>query len=33
MYTKKDDKKKAAFHFAAAYRDRTLYDYVTGNRR
>ncbi|MDR7485141.1 MAG: tetratricopeptide repeat protein [Armatimonadota bacterium] len=32
-YSKKDDKKKAAAHLAAAYRDRTLYDYVTGNRR
>jgi tetratricopeptide (TPR) repeat protein len=33
MYTKKDDRRRAAAHFAAAYRDRTLYDYVTGNRR
>lgn len=33
MYAKRDDKKKAAFHFAAAYRDRTLYDYLSGNRR
>jgi predicted Zn-dependent protease len=33
MYTKKNDRKNAARHFAAAYRDRTLYDYVTGNRR
>ncbi|MGQ0568784.1 MAG: tetratricopeptide repeat protein [Armatimonadota bacterium] len=32
-YAKKNDKKKAAQHFAAAYRDRTLYDYLTGNRR
>jgi tetratricopeptide (TPR) repeat protein len=31
-YTKKNDKKKAAAHFAAAYRDRTLYDYVTGGK-
>lgn len=32
-YAKKGDKKKAAAHFAAAYRDRTLYEYVTrGNR-
>jgi tetratricopeptide (TPR) repeat protein len=33
MYTKRNDRKNAARHFAAAYRDRTLYDYVTGNRR
>jgi tetratricopeptide (TPR) repeat protein len=33
MYTKRNEKKKAAAHFAAAYRDRTLYEYVTGNRR
>lgn len=32
-YTQKNDKKRAAQHFAAAYRDRTLYDYVTGSRR
>lgn len=28
-YARKGDKKKAAAHLAAAYRDRTLYDYVT----
>ncbi|MDR7419914.1 MAG: tetratricopeptide repeat protein [Armatimonadota bacterium] len=33
MYTKRNDRRRAATHFAAAYRDRTLYDYVTGNRR
>jgi tetratricopeptide (TPR) repeat protein len=32
MFTRKDDRRKAAAHFAAAYRDRTLYDYITGNR-
>lgn len=32
-YAKKDDKKKAASHFAAAYRDRTLYDYINGGHR
>jgi tetratricopeptide (TPR) repeat protein len=32
-YTKKGDRRAAARHLAAAYRDRTLYDYVTGNRR
>ncbi len=30
-YTRKGDKKKAAAHLAAAYRDRTLYDYITRN--
>ncbi len=29
-YAKKDDKKKAASHFAAAYSIRTLYEYLTG---
>lgn len=33
MYTKRDDRRRAAYHFAAAYRDRTLYEYVTGQRR
>jgi len=32
-YAKQNDKKKAAAHLAAAYRDRTLYEYVTGNTR
>jgi tetratricopeptide (TPR) repeat protein len=32
-YAKKDDKRKAASHFAAAYRDRTLYDYVLNGSR
>lgn len=30
-YTRKGNKKKAAAHLAAAYRDRTLYDYITRN--
>ncbi len=30
-YTRKGDKKKAAAHLAAAYRDRTLYEYITRN--
>jgi tetratricopeptide (TPR) repeat protein len=33
MYAKRDDRRRAAHHFAAAYRDRTLYEYVTGQRR
>lgn len=32
-YSRKGDKKKAAEHLAAAYRDRTLYDYVTRGRQ
>ena len=32
-YSRKGDMKKAAGHFAAAYRDRTLYEYITGRRR
>lgn len=32
-YSRKGDMKKAAVHFAAAYRDRTLYEYITGRRR
>jgi tetratricopeptide (TPR) repeat protein len=32
-YARANDKKKAAQHLAAAYRDRTLYEYVTGSRR
>jgi tetratricopeptide (TPR) repeat protein len=32
-YTRQGDRRAAARHLAAAYRDRTLYDYVTGNRR
>ena len=32
-YSRKGDMKKAAAHFAAAYRDRTLYEYITGRRR
>jgi tetratricopeptide (TPR) repeat protein len=32
-YAKQSDKKKAAQHLAAAYRDRTLYEYITGNTR
>ncbi|MDQ7857848.1 MAG: tetratricopeptide repeat protein [Armatimonadota bacterium] len=32
-YTRQGDRRAAARHLAAAYRDRTLYDYVTGHRR
>jgi tetratricopeptide (TPR) repeat protein len=32
-YTRKGDVKRAAMHFALAYRDRTLYEYVKGQRR
>ncbi|MBI3998243.1 MAG: tetratricopeptide repeat protein [Armatimonadetes bacterium] len=32
-YGRKGDKKKAAAHLAIAYRDRTLYEYVTGSGR
>jgi cytochrome c-type biogenesis protein CcmH/NrfG len=32
-YTRKGDVKRAATHFALAYRDRTLYEYVKGQRR
>lgn len=32
-YARQNDKKKAAAHLAAAYRDRTLYEYVTGSTR
>lgn len=32
-YAKRNDKAKAARHLAAAYRDRTLYEYVTGRTR
>jgi tetratricopeptide (TPR) repeat protein len=32
-HVKKGNAKKAASHFAAAYRSRTLYEYVTGKRR
>jgi tetratricopeptide (TPR) repeat protein len=32
-YTRQGDRRAAARHLAAAYRDRTLYDYVTGARR
>lgn len=32
-YSKKGEARKAARHFAAAYRDRTLYEYVKGQRR
>lgn len=32
-YLKKGEARKAASHFAAAYRSRTLYEYVTRNRR
>jgi tetratricopeptide (TPR) repeat protein len=32
-YAKQNEKTKAARHLAAAYRDRTLYEYVTGRTR
>lgn len=32
-YSRKGQTRKAARHFAAAYRDRTLYEYVKGQRR
>jgi predicted Zn-dependent protease len=32
-YSRKGQSRKAARHFAAAYRDRTLYEYVKGQRR
>lgn len=32
-YTRKGDMKRAGLHFALAYRDRTLYEYIKGQRR
>lgn len=32
-YTRKGDIKRAGIHFALAYRDRTLYEYIKGQRR
>jgi tetratricopeptide (TPR) repeat protein len=32
-YSHKGDMKRAAYHFALAYRDRTLYEYIKGQRK
>ena len=32
-YSRKGDMKRAAYHFALAYRDRTLYEYIKGQRK
>lgn len=32
-YSRKGDMKRAAYHFTLAYRDRTLYEYIKGQRK